>query len=163
MSRDRAPLDTDVARRSAQADGAISPSGQTSAVPAFERELAELVTRAASWAGEGDVFLWFVEELAEICVRHPGFAESLPTAPALSASLRQAIITRGGRALRDAQTAGLVRQDLEEEDLLTIASLLGAGLSGDVAERRTISLRTRIIVLAGLGANAAPASVRFRV
>lgn len=163
MSHDRAPLEfTDIARLSSQADGAISPSGATPAVPAFARELAELVTRAASWAGEGDVFLWFIEELADICVRHPGFAQSLPAAQAISASLRRAVIACGGRALRDAQTAGLVRPDLEEEDLLTIASLLGAGLSGDAAERHATSLRTRMIVLDGLGANAAPASGRFR-
>ena len=110
------------------------------------------MTRAGSWAGEADVFLWFIEELADICVRNPGFAESLPAAQEISASLRGAVVECGGRALRDAQTAGLVRPDLEVEDLLTIASLLGAGLRGDLAERRAISLRTRRIVLGGLGA-----------
>jgi len=59
----------------------------------------------------------------------------------------------GGRALRDAQVEGLVRADVTPDDIMMIATLLRAGLRGDLAERRALSLRTRAIVLSGLKAH----------
>lgn len=106
-------------------------------------DLARLAARATSWAGEADLFLWLLEELADLCVRHPGFVETLQSAPESAATLRRTLVAGGARALRDAQLAGVVGTDLEVEDILTFASLLGAGFTGDVAAREAMSLRTR--------------------
>ena len=113
----------------------------------------DLADRTRSWAGEADVFLWFVEQLADLFVRTAGLPEALRvTAPETLESLRHTIIEVGGRALRDAQMEGLVRADVTADDIMMITTLLGAGLSGGLAERRAVSLRTREIVLSGLKA-----------
>jgi len=118
---------------------------------AFARDLEDLADRARSWGGEADVFLWFLDQLADLCVRHAEVsAELRTTAPCALARLRGTIVEAGGRALRDAQAQGLVRNDLRADDILTIARLLGAGLDGDLASRRAVSLRTRSIILDGL-------------
>jgi AcrR family transcriptional regulator len=114
----------------------------------------DLADRTRSWAGEADVFLWFVEQLADFFVRTEGLPDALQaTAPETLESLRRTIIEVGGRALRDAQVEGLVRADVTPDDIMMIATLLRAGLRGDLAERRALSLRTRAIVLSGLKAH----------
>jgi AcrR family transcriptional regulator len=114
----------------------------------------DLADRTRSWAGEADVFLWFVEQLADFFVRVGSLPDVLrAAAPETLESFRHTIIEVGGRALRDAQMEGLVRTDVTQDDITMIAALLGAGLSGGgLAERRAVSLRTRAIVLSGLKA-----------
>ena len=121
------------------------------AVAVIAQEVDDLAERTRSWAGEADVFLWLLEQLADLCVRNAAVLDALRSAaPRALAPLRCTILEAGGRALRDAQDAGLVRADLKASDILAIATLLGAGLSGDLAERQTVSLRTREIILGGL-------------
>jgi AcrR family transcriptional regulator len=123
------------------------------AVAVLAQEVDDLADRTRSWAGEADVFLWFLDALADLCVRNAAVLEALRSAaPQALAPLRRTLVEAGGRALRDAQMAGLVRADLKAGDILAIATLLGAGLSGDLAERQTVSLRTREIILGGLKA-----------
>jgi hypothetical protein len=118
---------------------------------ALAQDVEELAGRTRSWSGEADVFLWFLEQLADLCVRHAEVSAELRiAAPCALARLRGMIVEAGGRALRDAQAQGLVRRDLRADDILTIARLLGAGLDGDLASRQAVSLRTRSIILDGL-------------
>jgi hypothetical protein len=115
------------------------------------RDVEDLAGRVASWRGEADVFLWFLDQLADLCVRHAGAAAEPGTAaPCAHAPLRRMIAEAGARALRDAQAEGRVRSDLTADDILTIARLLGAGLDGDLASRQAVSLRTRSLILDGL-------------
>jgi hypothetical protein len=117
------------------------------------RDVEDLARRARSWGGEADVFLWFVDQLADLSVRHAEVSAGLrTTGPRALAPLNRMIVDAGSRALRDAQAAGLVRGDLRADDILTIARLLSAGLDGDLASRRAVSLRTRSIILDGLKA-----------
>jgi AcrR family transcriptional regulator len=113
----------------------------------------DIAERTRSWAGEADVFLWFVEQLADFFVRVGSLPDALrATAPDVLESFRRTIVEVGSRALRDAQMEGLVRADVTPDDIVMITTLLGAGLHGNLAERRAISLRTRAIVLSGLKA-----------
>lgn len=122
------------------------------AVTALTRDVNDLAGRTRSWAGQADVFIWFLEQLADLCLRNASALDALRSAaPELMAPLGRTIVEAGGRALRDAQDAGLVRADLEAKDILTIATLFGAGLSDDLAERRAVGLR---IILSGLKARA---------
>jgi hypothetical protein len=121
------------------------------AVAAVVQDVEDLSDRVRSWAGEADVFFWFLEEIADLCVRNASLSEGLRSAaPDTMAQLHRSIVDAGGRALHDAQIAGLVRGDLKAADISTIVTLLGAGLSGDLAERQAVSLRTRKIIVAGL-------------
>jgi hypothetical protein len=120
---------------------------------AITRDVEDLAGRARSWGGEADVFFWFLDQLADLCVRHADVAAELrATAPGALAPLQRLIVEAGGRALCDAQAEGLVRRDLRPDDMLTIVRLLSAGLDGDLASRRAVSLRTRSIVRDGLRA-----------
>lgn len=117
------------------------------------QDVEDLADRTRSWAGEGDVFLWFVEQLADLIVRNADLPTALQqTAPESLESIRRTICEVGGRALHDAQKEGLVRADISADDIMMIVTLLRAGLCGGLAQRRAISLRTREIVLNGLKA-----------
>jgi AcrR family transcriptional regulator len=123
------------------------------AVAVLAQDVDDLSDRAKWWAGEADVFLWFLEELADLYVRNASVADALRSvAPEALEPLRRTIVEAGGRALHDAQMAGVVRADLKPGDILTIATQLSAGLSGDFAERQAASLRTREVILSGLRA-----------
>ena len=125
----------------------------TLAAAAVAQDVEDLSDRVRSWAGEADVFLWFLEEIADLCVRSASVSEGLRSAaPDTMAQLRRTIVDAGARALHDAQMAGLVRADLKAPDISTIVTLLGAGLRGGLAERQAVSLRTREIILSGLKA-----------
>ncbi len=148
----RAGVEPDTLRRS-------FPNRIDLAVAALRQEVEDLADRTRSWGGEADVFLWFLEQLADLCVRHAEVSAALlSAAPWTLAPLRRTIVEAAGRALRDSQAEGLVRGDLTADDVLTIATLLGAGLSGDLDSRRAISLRTRSIILDGLKARSELAS-----
>jgi AcrR family transcriptional regulator len=150
-----APLEL-IAERAGVGRDTISrdfPDPVALAVAAVAQDVEDLSERTTSWAGEADVFLWFLEEIADLCVRNASVSDGLRSAaPDAMAQLRRMIIDAGSRALHDAQMAGLVRADLKAPDISTIVTLLGAGLSGDLAERQAISLRTREIILSGLRA-----------
>jgi AcrR family transcriptional regulator len=123
------------------------------ALAVLTQEVEDLADRTNSWAGEDDVFFRFLQELADLCVRHAGLADALRSAvPEALAPLRDTLVEVGAWALQDAQIEGRVREDVNADDILMIANLLSAGLSGDLAERRVVSLRTREIVLSGLRA-----------
>lgn len=120
-------------------------------VAALTADVNALADRARSWAGEPDVFLWFMEQLADLGVQKAAVFEALRSAaPQAVAPLRGALVAAGGRALRDAQDAGRVRADLEPGDIPTIAGLLGAGLGEDLAGRHAVNARTRDVILGGL-------------
>jgi len=152
-----APIEL-IARRAGVAPQVLRrsfPSRIDLALAVLTQEVEDLADRARSWGREADLFLWFLEELADLCVRHAQLAAALrSTAPRALAPLHRTIVEAGGRALRHAQAEGLVRHDLRADDVLTIASLLGAGLDGDLASRRAVSLRTRRIILDGVKAHA---------
>jgi hypothetical protein len=121
------------------------------ATAALARDVEALARRARSWRGEADVFLWFLGQVADLCVRHAeASAELQAVAPCALSPLSRMIYDVGGGALRDAQAEGLVRRDLRSEDVLTVARLLSAGLDGDLASRRAASRRTRRIIVEGL-------------
>ena len=129
------------------------PDPTALAVAAVAQDVDDLADRVRSWAGEADVFLWFLEAIADLCVRSASVSDGLRSAaPDTMAQLRSTIIDAGAQALPGAQMAGLVRGDLKAPDISTIVTLLGAGLSGDLAERQAVSLRTREIILSGLKA-----------
>lgn len=129
------------------------PDRAALSVAALTADVTALADRARSWSGEPDVFLWFMEQLADLGARKAAVFEALRSAaPQAIAPLRRTLVEAGGRALRDAQGAGLVRADLEPGDILTVAGLLGASLDDDLVERRPVSLRTREIILGGLRA-----------
>lgn len=150
-----APLDL-IAERAGVGREALSrafPDRTALATAVLAQNVADLTGRVRSWAGEADVFFWFLDQLADLGVRNAAVLNALrSTAPQALAPLRRAIVEAGGRALRDAQDAGLVRADLEAADIPAIATLLGVGLSGDLAECRPVSVRTREIILSGLRA-----------
>jgi AcrR family transcriptional regulator len=136
-----------------EALGLAFPDRTALAAEVLAQEVDNLADRARSWAGEPDVFFWFMEQLADLGVRNAAVLDALRSAaPQALAPFRRSLVEAGGQALRDAQDAGLVRADLTAGDILTIATLLGVGLSGEPAERQAVSLRTREIILGGLKA-----------
>lgn len=106
--------------------------------------------------GDGpEVFLWFVEELADLVMHNAGWSDVLRNvlSPDALTPLRQRLTEAGAGPLARAQAAGLVRKDLGPMDVRLIATLLGSGFQGaDEVERRAVSARTRLIVLDGLKA-----------
>lgn len=152
-----APLDL-IAERAGVARDALSrafPDRTALAAAVLAQSVTDLAGRVRSWAGEPDVFFWFLEQLADLGVRDAAVLDLLRSAaPQTLAPVRRTIVQAGGQALRDAQDAGLVRADLKAGDILAVLALLGVGLSGDLAERETVSLRARQIILSGLRAQA---------
>ncbi len=131
------------------------PDSTALALAVVTQDLEDIADRAEAWAGEPDVFLWFLDEIADLCVRTASVSSALrDAAPEAVAPLRRMIADAGKRPLRDAQEAGLVRSDLSADEIPVIASLLSAGLNGDLAARQAVSLRTREIVFSGLRAHA---------
>jgi AcrR family transcriptional regulator len=150
-----APLQVIAERASVSRDTLFRsfPNRTGLALAVLTQDVGDLADRTKSWAREADVFLWFLEKLADLCVRNAGLADALRSAaPESLAALRRTVVEAGGRALRDAQIDGRVREDVDADDILVIANLLSAGLSGDLVERRAVSLQTREIVLRGLRA-----------
>ena len=131
------------------------PDSTALALAVLTQDLEDIADRAEAWAGEPDVFLWFLDEIADLCVRAANLSNALRAAhPEAVAPLQKMIAEAGTRPLRDAQEAGLVRADLSPDEIPIIAKLLGAGLNGDLAERQAVSHRTREIVFSGLRAHA---------
>jgi hypothetical protein len=125
------------------------------ALAVLTQDLEDIADRTRAWAGEPDVFLWFLDEIADLCVRTASVTGELRASdPDAAAPLKRMIAEAGKGPLRDAQEAGLVRSDLSADEIPIIANLLSAGLDGDLAERRAVSLRTREIIFSGLRAHA---------
>ena len=141
--------------RRAQRGDCYFPDSTALALAVVTQDLEDITDRAEAWAGEPDVFLWFLDEIADLCVRTASVSSALRDAgPEAVAPLRRMITEAGKRPLRDAQEAGLVRADLSADEIPIIANLLSAGLNGDLAERQAVSYRTREIIFSGLRAHA---------
>jgi AcrR family transcriptional regulator len=141
-------------RRAARGDRYF-PDSTALALAVLTQDLEDIADRTEAWVGEPDVFLWFLDEIADLCVRAASLSKALrAVAPETVAPLQRMIAEAGKGPLRDAQAAGLVRADLSADEIPMIAKLLGAGLNGDLAERQAVSRRTREIVFSGLRAHA---------
>jgi AcrR family transcriptional regulator len=151
-----APLEL-IAERAGVEQGALSrafPDRTALAAAVIAQNVTDLAGRVRSWAGEPDVFFWFLEQLADLGVRDAELLDLLRSAaPQTLSPLRRMIVQAAGQALHDAQDAGLVRADLKSGDIPAIVALLGVGLGGDFAECQSVSLQTREIILNGLRAH----------
>jgi AcrR family transcriptional regulator len=151
-----APLEL-IAERAGVEQGLLRrafPDRAALAAAVLAQNVTDLASRVRSWAGEPDVFLWFLEQLADLGVRDAEVLDLLRSAaPQTLAPLRRTIVQAGSRALHDAQEAGLVRADLKSGDISAIVALLGVGLGGDFAECKSVNSQTREIILNGLRAH----------
>jgi len=121
------------------------------ALAVLTQEVDDLAARTLALGPGPDAFFGFLEDLAEVVVRNASFSVALrSSAPEMLAPVRRTMVEAGAGPLRQAQAAGRVRPDLAPADLLLIANLLGAGLSGDTVDRRAVAARARSLVLDGL-------------
>lgn len=123
------------------------------ALAVYAEQLADLDRRTRERGEDPAVFFWFVDELAAILMKNAGLDAALREArsPEALAPVRQRLVEAGTGPLKRAQDAGLVRPDLDPQDLRAIAMILGAGANRpDPADREAFGKRVRALLLDGL-------------
>ncbi|NEX94368.1 TetR/AcrR family transcriptional regulator [Caulobacter sp. 17J65-9] len=119
--------------------------------------LVDEMERLADWTraqGEGpEVFFAFLDQLNDMLARNAGLRDVLHSerSPEALAPLRRALIRAGAEPLARAQAAGLVRPDLQPDDIRVLAAVLGASFPGVADEEHArMDERRRALVLDGL-------------
>lgn len=123
------------------------------ALAVFEQQLEALAGGTQARGDDPEAFFWFVDQLADVLGQNAGLDAALREHQETGAlaPMRQKLVAAGAAALERAQAAGLVRADLEPQDIRAIAMVLGAGANRpSVGERDAFGRRIRALLLDGL-------------
>ena len=123
------------------------------ALAVFEQQLEALAAGTQARGDDPEAFFWFVDQLADVLGQNAGLDAALREHQETGAlaPMRQKLVEAGSAALKRAQGSGLVRADLEPQDIRAIAMILGAGANRpSVGERDAFGRRIRALLLDGL-------------
>lgn len=120
----------------------------------MERSAERLHERANSVQNQPDAFFALLEYLAERIVRSPSLSDYWRTAklddPRVNA-MRQRVWDAFGPALQHGKDCGLIRTDIQAQDMSLLSSMLGAALRGHTEDdRRRLARQALDIVRRGL-------------
>lgn len=128
----------------------------------MERSAQRLHDQADQLQARPDAFFCLLEYLSDRIVSSPSLSDYWRTAklddPRVNA-LRQRVWSAFGPALERGKAHGLIRPDIEAQDISLLSSMLGAALRGNTdAERRRLARQALGIVRRGLQPDAAMTS-----
>lgn len=120
----------------------------------FEDNVANIDALSKDWAGDDEGYLLFLNHLLELCAQNVGLTDALLQNSAGTAKLnelRRSLATIAAPLLERAKVRGLVRQDMQDDDLsLLIDLLLGALRSLEQDQRLQRARRALDLLLDGV-------------
>lgn len=128
----------------------------------MERSADRLHAQAQALREQPDAFFQLLHYLSDRIVRSPSLSDYWRTAklddPRVNA-VRQRVWEAFGPALQRGKDCGLIRADIQAQDISLLSGMLGAALRGHTdAERRRLARQALGIVLRGLQPDAADAA-----